>query len=345
MYLIKQHPHCHKKSTSNKVGFFAVCLCLLQYFFLALVCFAPTLVHASPTKANDLQTLSYSVSQQPSIIKVANGRTVSAKSLLLKNPVIDESGVLSQSDKRYLSNRLRIWQRNGLTQAAIVIVPSTGNVPIFDYGMQIAEKWQLGSKEFNSGLLIVIATSDRKTRIFTGYGMEGVLPDVVLFRVIKQDMIPHFKQGNYTKGIDAALTVIEKRLTTDPEILARQDAEIKANKPLGSDNLLVGFFISIILGTVFKGLFGRFIGSVFAAGIFVLVGNFFLGIAFETCMMAAFFVFIITMVGIFNILTSVSSGSDDHYGGGGFGSGGFGDGGGFSGGGGGFGGGGAGGSW
>lgn len=267
--------------------------------------------------------------------------------LYLNEPVIDEAHVLSPMQKQQLTQRLRGWYHQGLAQAAVVIVPSTGFESIFDYGMKIAEKWQLGSKKYDSGLLVLVAVNDRKMHIFTGYGMEGVLPDVVLSRIIRDDITPLFKRKKYAAGIDVGLSRIENRLTADPDILAQQDEERGLQKNNQEADSNIGLIIfAVIFGTILTKIFGRFLGSVFAAGGFTAL-SMASGFGLVASLGGAFFVFILCLVGVFNLFINGQS-----YGGGGFGgsgdfgggSGGFG-GGGFGGGGGGFGGGGAGGSW
>ena len=66
----------------------------------------------------------------------------------------------------------------------MLTVESTAPEDIFDYGLRVAEAWQLGSREKDDGLLLVVASRDRKLRFFTGYGLEGVLPDGKLGRIL-----------------------------------------------------------------------------------------------------------------------------------------------------------------
>ena len=285
----------------------------------------------------------------PTTLPQSTQPPVAADKLILNNPVIDEARVLSASDKQALEQKLRGLNQRGLAQAAVVIVPSTNGEDIFDYSMKIADKWKLGKKDTDQGLLMVVAVNDRDMYILTGYGLEGVLPDSVTKRIITDDITPYFKQGNYASGINAGLNRIEKRLTTDPDILKNADANKQTQKDVGGMSPIFLAIFGFVLGIILTGILGRFLGSMITAG-----GVFFGG----TALGAGFFASLIIAVILFVILLS-RGGGGGHSGrggggfiilpggggfGGGFGGGGFG-GGGYDGGGGGFSGGGAGGSW
>ena len=238
----------------------------------------------------------------------------------------------------------------------MVIVPTTNGVPIFDYALQVAEKWQLGSEDIDDGLLMVVAVNDRDMYILTGYGVEGVLPDAAVNRIIREDITPLFKQNDYGAGILAGVDALKARLVADPDVLARADAQAAERSTQQDSEQLPSpiflFIMAMIFGSFITNIFGRVIGSILTAGGF-FAGSLALGGGF----------FMTVIMAIFLWLFLISRGSGGGKGGssgggrrgrgmvflpgssgGGFGGGGFG-GGGFGGGGGGFGGGGAGGSW
>jgi uncharacterized protein len=92
------------------------------------------------------------------------------------------------------------------TQIAVVIMQSTGDYDINQYGAALLRKWGIGSKEKNNGILVLVAMNDRKMSIQTGYGAEGALPDIVTQQIIQNDMKPRFKENDYYGGLDAAPT-------------------------------------------------------------------------------------------------------------------------------------------
>ncbi len=280
--------------------------------------------------------------------------SVDADKLILNSPVVDQANILNPQQKQRLQAQLQGIYRKGLAQAAVVIVPTTNGVPIFDYSLQAAERWQLGEADTDDGLLILVAVNDRDIYIQSGYGLEGVLPDAALNRIIREDITPYFKQNDYGAGLIAGLNKIQQRLEADPDILAQADAQAEARSAQqGSDELpspIFLFIMAMIFGSFITNIFGRVFGSILTAGGF-FAGSLALG--------GGFFMTVIMAIFIWLFLISRGSGGGRGGrggggggmvflpglgGGGGFGGGGFG-GGGFGGGGGGFGGGGAGGSW
>lgn len=277
--------------------------------------------------------------------------SVTHDKLILNEPVVDAARILSASEKAHLSDQLRALYNDNLAQAALVIIPSTEGMPIFDYAMAVADRWQLGRKDTDEGLLIVVAINDRDLYILTGYGLEGVLPDAALKRIIRQDITPAFKNGQYAQGLSAGIASIGERLRADPETLQRADAAIQEGENFGEESVsLFGLLIiGFIFGTFLTSIFGRVLGATIAAG----------GVGFMGMMAGAGFMVIPIAIVLWLILLFFKGGSGGGRGGrggrgggfvvlptggGGFGGGGFGSGG-FGGGGGGFGGGGAGGSW
>ena len=294
----------------------------------------------------------------------SSAQGVSVDKLILNSPVVDQANILSPQENQRLTAQLRQIYDKGLAQAAVVIVPTTNGVPIFDYALQTAEKWQLGNKDTDDGLLILVAVNDRDMYILTGHGLEGVIPDVVAKRIIRDDITPFFKQGDYAAGITAGVNKIEERLSTDPDILAHADAQASERAQSNRQNAdnpspIALFIIALIIGTFITTLLGRFVGSVLTAGGF-FVGSMVLGGGIIMTLIMTVFLWIFLMSrgggggsgggrggrgggrrrgGVVFIPGGGFGGSGGGFGGGGFGGGGFGGGGGS------FGGGGAGGSW
>lgn len=285
----------------------------------------------------------------------SNAPSIAADKLILNNPVIDQANILNPQQKQRLEAQLQSIYRQGLAQAAVIIVPTTDGVPIFDYSLKAAEKWELGKADTDNGLLILVAVNDRDIYIQSGYGLEGVLPDAILNRIIEDEITPYFKPENgsrYFDGLSNGITLIEARLSADPDILAQADAQAQArNQDEFGDkpSPIFLFIMAMIFGSFITSIFGRVFGSILTAGGF-FVGSLALGGGFFMTLIMAIFLwlFLIAKGGGGGRGGRCGGGMIFFPGGGSFGGGssggGFG-GGGFGGGGGGFGGGGAGGSW
>ncbi len=285
----------------------------------------------------------------------SSAESVDADKLILNSPVIDQANILNAQQKQRLEGQLRSIYQQGLAQAAVIIVPTTNGMPIFDYALQVAEKWELGNKDIDDGLLMVVAVNDRDMYILTGYGLEGVLPDAAVNRIIREDITPLFKQNDYGAGILAGVGALKTRLSADPEVLARADAQAaersQSQNDIGDSPSPVFLFVmAMIFGSFITSIFGRIFGSILTAGGF-FAGSLALGGGFFMTLIMAIFIW------LFLISRGSGGGRGGRGGGGrrgggmiflpgmGGGSGGGFGGGGFGGGGGGFGGGGAGGSW
>ncbi|ENX10721.1 TPM domain-containing protein [Acinetobacter variabilis] len=265
----------------------------------------------------------------------------------LNEPVIDQVNLLSPAEKQQLSQRIQKLYNEGKGQIGIVIIPTTGQEDIFDYSMRVAEAWQLGSAKRDNGLLMTIAINDRRIQILTGYGLEGVLPDIVAGRIIHDKITPYFKQGQYAQGIDSGLTEIERILNLDPEIAAQAADEIKerqeqAYQAQKASQATFGSVIFIIVaGVIGSMIFGKRLSAATAAVAGTAAGLVNgLGLVASLMIGAGIFFLLVTSIAQLILHAFLAGGGR----GGGSGRGGFG-GGGFGGGGGGFGGGGASGSW
>ena len=265
----------------------------------------------------------------------------------LNSPVIDQANLLSNAQQQDLSQQILSIYQAGRAQIGLIILPSTGQEPIFNYATRAFSQWQLGNKDSDNGLLIVLAVNDRNIQILTGYGLEGVLPDVVLKRIIEEQITPEFKQNNYAGGLNAGLQKIDSILQLDPEVAKnsadqlKQQQQAEAQQQARTQNSLI-ILIVLCLGGIFAAMFlGKSLSATIAGAVGIGWGLF-SGLGLIGSVLLGGGVFFLLISSIAQIILSGFM-----RGGGGFGGGrggGFG-GGGYRGGGGGFGGGGASGSW
>ncbi|MBD0443153.1 TPM domain-containing protein [Acinetobacter nosocomialis] len=265
----------------------------------------------------------------------------------LNQPVIDQANILSEAEKQQLNQKILNLYQQGKAQIGIVIVPTTGQEDIFDYALRVGEKWQLGSSKRDNGLLIAVAVNDRRIQILTGYGLEGVLPDIVASRIIRNQITPYFKQAQYAQGLNAGVDEIGRILNLDPEVAQQAAQDLKERQHQAAEEqqakqttLTMALFI-LIAGIVGSFIVGRPL-SASTAGVAAAVAGFVNGAGLVTSLLLGFGIFFLLITSIAQlILQAILSGSGGGGRGGGFGGGG----GGYGGGGGRFGGGGASGSW
>jgi uncharacterized protein len=256
--------------------------------------------------------------------------------------VTDQAVVLNPGERAALEAKLSNFSKESGSQIAVLLVPTTQPEAIEQYAIRVAEAWKIGRKIEDDGILILVAKGDRAVRIEVGHGLEGAVPDAYAKRIIDEAIIPYFKSGDFTGGINSGVDKLIGLIKG--EKLPLPPSNNISGADYGGGNFLNVLIFSVIFGNLFAGMlkpfFGSFLASSVAAG-----GVFFIG-----CMLLPAILSVIAAVITF-IFSSMSGASRGigrggwYMGGGGYRGGGFG-GGGFSGGGGGsFGGGGASGRW
>lgn len=122
--------------------------------------------------------------------------------------VNDYTGTLSAEQVQHLEQKLVAFDDSTSIQVAVVILKSVGEYDINEYAMGLGRNWGVGTKGKDNGVVVLVALGDRKIAIQTGYGVEGVLPDMYTRRIIDNDIKPYFKAGDYFKGLDAGTDAI-----------------------------------------------------------------------------------------------------------------------------------------
>jgi uncharacterized protein len=122
------------------------------------------------------------------------------------NYAVDTAGVLTTGELEILNQMLKDADTDK-HQFAVVIIKSTAPLSIEEYGIKIAEKWKVGYKGLDNGLIVIVATEDRKVRLEVGKGLEGDINDAKAGRLIDEQMIPSLKEGKWFDAISNVLEV------------------------------------------------------------------------------------------------------------------------------------------
>ncbi|GBG03868.1 hypothetical protein AZSI13_31950 [Azospira sp. I13] len=251
--------------------------------------------------------------------------------------VTDLTGTLSEAQRQSLESRLAAFEKAKGAQVAVLLVPTVKPESIEQYGIRVAEAWKLGRKGVDDGLILLMARNDREVRIEVGYGLEGVVPDVVAKRIIEETMVPRFRAGDLAGGIEDGVDRLLQVISGEPLPAPAPAVADGGGGGADVDLLFPLFMIAVVAGNVLRALLGRLLAAGvcggLAAGVAGLLGASLFGIAGIGILVFIF------------ILAGGSGFSGGRGGGGGWSGGGGFSGGGFSGGGGSFGGGGASGRW
>ena len=122
--------------------------------------------------------------------------------------VPDQTNSLSGSELAALEEKLSDFDKTSSTQVVVVIVPTIESGSLEETSLRIAEENGIGQNDKNNGVLLFVAKGDRKIRIEVGYGLEGILTDVVSGQIIRREIAPQFREGRFFRGINAGVDAI-----------------------------------------------------------------------------------------------------------------------------------------
>jgi uncharacterized protein len=129
--------------------------------------------------------------------------------------VNDFANVISPEQRVAMEGLAREVLQKAGTAVVVVTVPTVGDRVVDDYATRLYETWGIGKKGQDKGVLILLAMKERRVRIETGYGVEGILPDGVVGEIIRLQVIPYLKQGDYGRGLLNAMTAVSDIIARD----------------------------------------------------------------------------------------------------------------------------------
>lgn len=143
-------------------------------------------------------------------------------------PVVDSTNTLSIQEKESLYKKLAIYSDSTSTEMFVMVVSTTQGEDIARYATDLGQKWEIGQKGKDNGIILLIAKDDRKMTIQNGYGVEHLLTDALSRRIIESVIKPNFKENNYYEGIDEGTNAIFRVLK----------GEFKNDKPKNEGSFL-----------------------------------------------------------------------------------------------------------
>ena len=138
----------------------------------------------------------------------------------LAGPVVDAAYILNSSEYAKLDSFLRNLDSSKGVQIAVLTVRTLNGNAIEDFSMAHAEKWKLGQKGVDNGALLVVSMEEHALRIETGYGTEGALTDAKCAQIIRNILVPAFKDGKYGSGIISAVENMAGIITSDESLVS-----------------------------------------------------------------------------------------------------------------------------
>src|SRR5262249_51139268 len=167
--------------------------------------------------------------------------------------VNDYARLLGAGDAQRLETLLAARERATGAQMVIAIFPSLEGESLEDFSVRLAERWRIGQKGLDNGVILLAFVEDRKLRLEVGYGLEGAVTDAVSTQIIREKIAPRFREGRYADGIDAAIQGVLARVEA-----TRVDARARprGQSPLGVSWVALLFVVGVVVFIVISQLRG-----------------------------------------------------------------------------------------
>ncbi|MCK0161516.1 TPM domain-containing protein [Allomuricauda sp. F6463D] len=227
--------------------------------------------------------------------------------------VTDNAKIFTEAQLEGLRAKLYQFESETTNQVVVLTINELGNETIEHYALEVFNQNKLGQEDKDNGILFLFSKLDREVRIEVGYGLESYITDAVASRIIRNTMIPRFKEEDYFEGIDLATEQIIEFLE-DPEALAEFNKVIEAEGKISWWlKVIIGLFLIIFMTAgvfaFYKGytavieiLHGIFIGKLAVfRGVFMAASMLFL-LLFGIVFMAVPIVFILLFLGFEDLL-------------------------------------------
>ena len=165
----------------------------------------------------------------------------------------DQAGLVSGADAEALNNKLQAFEQSSGAQFIIYVFPSLQGEAMEDFTIRAAERWKVGNKKYDNGLILFVFVQERKLRIEVGYGLEGTITDAISSRVIRDVIAPRFQQSDWAGGLNAGADYIINRITKGEAAVEPVGGNRSAADDIGTRDinpifvLLIVFFVFFIL--------------------------------------------------------------------------------------------------
>jgi len=156
--------------------------------------------------------------------------------------VNDYAGLLTAPERDRLEALLTERERAAGPQMAIAVFKSLEGESVEDVANRLFQKWRLGSKALDNGVLLVLFVEDRKVRIEVGYGLEATLTDAASAQIIREALAPRFREQRYAAGLEAAVNAVYERIAS-PKPLA---GKAESRRGLSTQEIYLLFFLACV---------------------------------------------------------------------------------------------------
>ena len=146
----------------------------------------------------------------------------------LSGRVVDQADLLAPAAEAAVTRQLAALEARTRDQLVVVTTPDLHGEPIEEFGLRLGDRWGIGQRDLDNGVLLIVAPNERKTRIEVGCGLERLLTDTKATEIIDQSLLPRFRDSDFqtgiTAGVDAIIRVLESDTRRPQTVPRRKDA-------------------------------------------------------------------------------------------------------------------------
>jgi uncharacterized protein len=180
------------------------------------------------------------------------------------SPVVDQAGILTPTQVQDVTSKAQALYAQSGRAVAVATVKNLEGYPIDDYAYRLGRAWGLGQKGKDDGVLLLVAPNERKVWIATGYGAGVYMTDAMSGLIIREDILPQFKRGDYGAGVEAGVDAIIKQMSLPPDEAAKNvtaATQAQQQRQHSGGNPLPFIFWLMVIGFVALSHFRRGAGQ------------------------------------------------------------------------------------
>ena len=185
----------------------------------------------------------------------------------LTGRVVDQAGIIPDDREAAIVQQLEQLQRATSRQLVVATVSSLEGAEIQDYAYRLGRHWRIGQAEADNGVVLLVAPNERRVWITVGYGLEGILTDAFTGQVVREQIVPRFRENDYPGGIEAGVAALITQLAAPPEAAERRALEAeRARQERGQSGrdsdggivafIIVGIFVLLFVGGLLSAIAG-----------------------------------------------------------------------------------------
>jgi len=174
--------------------------------------------------------------------------------------VNDFAGVISPEYEQKLNSLIAELESKTSAEIAVVTFPSIAPYTEFEYAQMVFDRWKIGKKGKDNGVLVLVSVRERRWRIHTGYGVEGILPDALCDQIGRNRMVPYLRSGDYSQGLYYGVAAIANVIAKDAGVTLTGLQGVALNRPPPQKVPVVVYFITFFFFLIWNYPWPIFIG-------------------------------------------------------------------------------------